>query len=83
MSTLETSIVISTVMLVLTGLIILPARLCADTLTDARLAVEDVLTEDPDLISPERLNTFFTGISENYRIIYGAIAEGVPEDEEE
>ena len=83
MSTLETSIVISTVMIVLSGLIILPARLCAGTITDARSAMEDVITSDSDLISPERINTFFTGISENYRIIYGALTGEVNEGEEE
>lgn len=81
MSTLETVIVISLVMFVLTGMIILPAGMCADTLIDAQEAIEDVLTED-DLISAERLNTFFTGISENYRIIYGAITEEVSDEEE-
>jgi hypothetical protein len=81
MSTLETTIVISAVMLVLSALIILPAQLCAEALTDAQDAIEDVLTED-DLISPERLNTFFTGISENYRIIYGSIVGEVSDEEE-
>lgn len=81
MSTLETSIVITFVMLVLCGLIILPARLCADTVTDCRLAIEDVDEPDSDTMSAERLNTFLTGISENYRIIYGSIAEEVSEDE--
>ena len=81
MSTLETTIVITLVMLVLTGLIVLPAGLCADTITDAQEAIEDVLDED-EMISPERLNTFFTGISENYRIIYGAIAGEVSDEEE-
>ena len=81
MSTLETVIVISLVMFVLTGMIILLAGMCADTLSDAQEAIEDVLTED-DLISAERLNTFFTGISENYRIIYGTITEEVSDEEE-
>ena len=81
MSTLETTIVISAVMLVLTALIIFPARLCAEALNDAQAAIEDVLTDD-DLISPERLNTFLTGISENYRIIYGSIVEEVSDEEE-
>ena len=81
MSTLETTIVISAVMLVLSALIILPAQLCAEALTDAQVAIEDVLSED-DLISPERLNTFFTGISENYRIIYGSIVGEVSDEEE-
>ena len=81
MSTLETTIVISAVMLVLSALIILPAQLCAEALTDAQDAIEDVLSED-DLISPEPLNTFFTGISENYRIIYGSIVGEVSDEEE-
>ena len=81
MSTLETTIIISAVMLVLSALIILPAQLCAEALTDAQEAIEDVLSED-DLISPERLNTFFTGISENYRIIYGSIVGEVSDEEE-
>lgn len=81
MSTLETTIVISAVMLVLSALIILPAQLCAEALTDVQDAIEDVLSED-DIISPERLNTFFTGISENYRIIYGSIVGEVSDEEE-
>jgi len=81
MSTLETSIVITFVMLVLSGLVILPARLCADTVIDARLAIEDVNTPDSDIMSAERLNTFLTGISENYRIIYGSIVEEVSDEE--
>ncbi len=74
MSTIETAVVITLVMLVLTGMIVLPARMCADTMNDAQDAIEDVMTQD-ELISPERLNTFLTGISENYRIIYGAFID--------
>ncbi len=82
MSTLESSIVISVVMLVLSALIIMPARLCAETMRDANAAIEDVLEEDTDIISAERLNTFLTGLSENYRIIYGAIVQEVADEEE-
>ena len=81
MSTLETSIVITFVMLVLTGLIIFPADLCADTIEDADYITECVIEKYEDVISPERLNTFLTGISENYRIVYGVIA-GEAADEE-
>ncbi|MBR4493296.1 MAG: hypothetical protein IKP14_01175 [Clostridiales bacterium] len=81
MSTIETAVVITLVMLVLTGMIVLPARMCADTMNDAQDAIEDVMTQD-ELISPERLNTFLTGISENYRIIYGAFIEEVSDEEE-
>ena len=82
MSSLETAIVFSVVLTVLSGMVILPASLCADTVSDAREAIADILEEDSDIISPERLNTFFTGISENYRIIYGALAGEVSDEEE-
>jgi len=82
MSSLETAIVFSVVLTVLSGMIIFPAELCADTLSDAREAITDVIEPDADIISPERLNTFLTGISENYRIIYGAIAGEVSDEEE-
>lgn len=82
MSSLETAIVFSVVLTVLSGMIILPAHLCADTLSDAREAIIDVIEPDEDIISPEKLNTFLSGISENYRIIYGAIAGEVSDEEE-
>ncbi len=82
MSTLETSIVFTFVLLVLSGLIVVPARLCADTAADSRHITDEVLNDYEDLISPERLNTFFTGLSENYRIIYGSLS-GEAADEEE
>lgn len=74
MSTLETAIVFSAVMLVLCGLIVLPADLCAKTVIDVREAYEDITDYPEDSISVEGLNTFLTGISENYRIIYGAFS---------
>ncbi len=82
MSTLETSIIFSLVMLVLSGLIIGPAKLCAETITDDREAMEDILDGNSEIMSPERLNTFFTGISDNYRIIYGAVVGEVADEEE-
>ncbi len=82
MSTLETALVISAVMLVMTGMIILPADLCAKAAGDAVLAVNDVIDGDPGIISAERLNTFLTGISENYRIIYGSLIEEALSEEE-
>ncbi|MBO6192943.1 MAG: hypothetical protein J6O00_02050 [Clostridiales bacterium] len=82
MSTLETSIVFTFVLLVLSGLIVVPAILCADTAADSRYITDEVLNDYEDLISPERLNTFFTGLSENYRIIYGSLS-GEAADEEE
>ncbi|MBP5180819.1 MAG: hypothetical protein J6127_05990 [Clostridiales bacterium] len=82
MSTLETAVVFTAVMFVLSGLIVLPAHLCNDTLAEAQNAVEDVLSREEDDMSPEGLNTFFTGISENYRMIYGALLGEVPDEEE-
>ena len=82
MSTLETAVVFTAVMIVLSGLIVLPAHLCNDTLAEAQNAVEDVLSREEDDMSPEGLNTFFTGISENYRMIYGALLGEVPDEEE-
>lgn len=80
MSTIETSIVITFVMLVLSGLIVMPAKLCADTVDDAESAITDVVEDDGDM-SAERLNTLLTGISENYRIIYGTLSAEVSDEE--
>lgn len=82
MSTLETSIVFTFVLLVLSGLIVVPARLCVDTAADSRYITDEVLNDYEDLISPERLNTFFTGLSENYRIIYGSLSGEAANEEE-
>lgn len=80
MSTLEATIVITSVMIVLSGLIVMPAKLCAETIDDAESAINDVL-EDDNIMSAERLNTFLTGISENYRIIYGTLSAEVSDEE--
>ena len=81
MSTLETAIVFSCVLLVLSGLIILPAGLCVKASVDADAAVTDIMEEEAD-VSPEELNTFLSGISDNYRIIYGALLGEVSDEEE-
>ncbi|MBR1797225.1 MAG: hypothetical protein IJ757_04335 [Clostridiales bacterium] len=81
MSTLESAIVMSAVMLVLAGLIIMPAKLCADTIDDGRYAINDILRDRDDVMSSESLNTFLTGISENYRIIYETIRGEVTDEE--
>jgi len=80
MSSLETAICYTVVLLVLSALILLPMKLCADTLFDANSAIEDVLDDTDGFISAERLNTFLVGLSENYRIIYGTIL-GEADDE--
>jgi hypothetical protein len=83
MNTLETAVVFTALMLVLSGLIVMPANLCNDTLFEAREAVDDVLQKEDEEISQEGLNTFFTGVSENYRMIYGFIAGEGSSDESE
>lgn len=82
MSTLETSVVFSAILLVLTGLIVLPARLCADTVEDINVAIADICYSDQEALSPERINTFLSGISDNYRIIYGTISGGLQDEGE-
>ena len=81
MSTLETAIVFSCVLLVISGLIILPAELCVKASADADDAVTDIMEEGAD-VNPEELNTFLSGISDNYRIIYGALLGEVSDEDE-
>lgn len=79
-STLETAIVISAVIFVLTALIIFPADVCVSCHEATGLAVQDV-TDGTEGISSEQLNTLLTGLSENYRMIYGGISDALTEEE--
>lgn len=81
MSTLESAICFTLIIFVLSLLILFPVDICADTLSDANESIEDVLDTEDQYISPEQLNTFLTGISENYRIIYGTFAREVLNEE--
>ena len=78
-STLETAIVITAVIFVLTALIIVPADVCATCAAETSSAIEDV-GDGTDGISAEQLNTLLTGLSENYRIIYGGIEDALSEE---
>ena len=78
-STLETAIVITAVIFVLTALIIIPADVCVDCAGETTTAVEDV-ENGTDGISAEQLNTLLTGLSENYRIIYGGVEDALSEE---
>ncbi|MCQ2515644.1 MAG: hypothetical protein MJ094_02135 [Saccharofermentans sp.] len=80
MSTIETAISITFVFVVLCALILMPISISSRALDDANISIEDVLFED-EFLSSEQLNTFLTGISENYRIIYGSIVEEVTNEE--
>lgn len=89
-STLETAIVFTVVFMVIILMIVLPMNLCADSVNIANSANEEIsfhlqngdITEGRTIngiechsTTPEELCTFLTGISENYRIIYGTIIE--------
>ncbi len=80
MSTIESVISITIVFTVLCALILMPVSICSQSLEDANTSIEDVLFDD-GFISSEQLNTFLTGLSENYRIIYGSIIEEVSDEE--
>ena len=77
-STFETAIVITAVIFILTALIIIPADVCIDCHGLTSDAIEDT-GDGTDGISSEQLNTLLTGLSENYRMIYGGIADALEE----
>ena len=78
-STLETAIVITAVIFVLTSLVIIPAEVCVDCRRSAVDAVEDI-SDGTEGISSEQLNTLLTGLSENYRMIYGGVLDAISEE---
>lgn len=89
-STLETAIVFSTVLFVLAALIVMPADLICGSVDDVSDGFEELVfhsgntdvvnssviggTDCTD-VSPERVCTFLTGISQNFRMITGAFTE--------
>lgn len=79
-TTLESAVVIAAVITVITMFIVVPASFCADTYSDFTEAEEEILEEDRD-ISQEALCTFLTGLSENYRMIYGGIRDALSDEE--
>lgn len=79
-STLETAIVISAVIFILTAFIIFPADVCVDC-HSLTVEAEDDINDGPDGISSEQLNTLLTGLSENYRMIYGGLSDAIDEEE--
>ena len=88
-SSIETAIVCSLVILIITFLIVKPEDICIDALDMASDGIEEVgfmleeskVTEYRDIggvmvsgTSPERFHTYISGLSDSYRIIYGAIS---------
>ena len=97
MSTLETAIAFTVIVTFLTFLIVCPEELALQSLEDVKAGGEEIgfFIDDSSLMdsrtiggsescntSPEKLCTYLTGISDNYRIIYGTIAGGGGSDEE-
>lgn len=89
-ASIENAIVMSAVILIISALIVLPFQMCSDTYSGFCRISEEISYhgEDDEIVSsrnvgaysscdvsPERLCTFLTGLSENYRIIYDTIAE--------
>ena len=99
MSTLETAIVFTIVLTLLTFFVTAPESTAAEAFYDCKYGFEesDFQNKDKKLInekkigsavsydvSPERLCTYLTGLSDNFRLIYGkaaSLASEVSSDE--
>ena len=97
MSTLETALAFTVIIAFLTFLIVGPEQLALQCIEDVRYGQQEIsfYIQDSALMesaviggsesyntSPEKLCTFLTGLSDNYRIIYGTIASGGGSNEE-
>ena len=97
MSTLETAIAFTVIITFITFLIVGPEELALQCIEDVKAGQKEIgffiedggLMESKDIggnesynTSPEKLCTYLTGISDNYRIIYGTIASGGSSNEE-
>jgi len=95
-STLETAIIFTLCFVLLIFLIVSPISICADSVDMANdgnrelkyhLADEEIIASrriggvSNQSTSPERLNTFLAGVSENYRMIYGSLTEVANEED--
>ena len=89
-STIETAIVFTLVLLIIVTLITGPERVCLDSIGDLKSGIREleIELEDSEVAafyevngvnisdtSPERICTFMTGISDNFRLIYGGLSE--------
>ena len=89
-STIETAIVFTLVLLIIVTLITGPERVCLDSIGDLKSGIREleIELEDSEVAafyevngvnisdtSPERICTFLTGISDNFRLIYGGLSE--------
>ncbi|MBP5261663.1 MAG: hypothetical protein J6Z43_06020 [Clostridiales bacterium] len=89
-STLETAIVFSLVITALCILVLGPEDICLESLEDCGYGMDEISFQIMDGAvasfckvdgikicdcSPERFCTYISGLSDSYRIIYGAAAE--------
>ena len=89
-STIETTIVFTLVLLLIAALITGPEKVCLTSIEDLRSGTEEIRFELEDSetasftringveisdTSPERLCTFLSGLSDNFRLIYGGIKD--------
>ena len=99
MSTLETAIVFTIVLTLITFFVTAPESTAMEAFNDCKYGFEESSFQNRDKTllterkigsavsydaSPERLCTYLTGLSDNFRLIYGkaaGIASGVDTDE--
>lgn len=89
MSTLETAIVFTIVLTLLTFMVTAPESTAIAAIEDCRYGFEEISFQNKDKkllnekkigsaisydASPERLCTYLTGLSDNFRLIYGKAA---------
>ena len=101
MSTLETAVVFTIILTMLTFFVTAPEKTAMEALSDCRMGFEESSFQNEDKklysekkigaavsydTSPEKLCTYLTGLSDNFRLIYGkaaSLASGVDSNEEE
>lgn len=89
-STIETALIFTVVLLVLSILITGPEDICLESLDDCRNGIQEVgfMLQDERIssvvkigdvkvcdCSPERFCTYISGLSDCYRIVYGSISD--------
>jgi len=99
MSTLETAVVFTIILTMLTFFVTAPEKSAMEALNDCRAGFEETEFQNRDTkllsekeigkapsfdTSPEKLCTYLTGLSDNFRLIYGkaaTVASGVTSNE--
>lgn len=89
MSTLETAIVFSLVLMLLSFMVTAPESTALEAFDDCKYGFEECDFQNKDRklvmekkigtavsydVSPERLCTYLTGLSDNFRLVYGKAA---------